>query len=536
MAPSIIHLPDGQHFTVTPVFAGLFFKSHELNTHASAFPIGWTVVLHTEEVEEEHDTEPQPRRGADGDASGDNDVDMEPERPKVPKRTSHIHSYTKPTLQNDSLFISSISNPSSSDFKPATSPTRQIAMMLWVTLYWYFHQPEPSKLLPLTEQSRYTPENGRPRGDWRINIKRDGVLRGRNLIPKLERMGLIMSQDSAVGTAMGDNEGWGRMFVSRKVFWQTPGRLFLFTLQPQIKSHPGSPIGSRPSSPVRSIESNSPHGSLHGAHLSQTQFAAADMPGAPMPTTLTSAPTFPIGPFFSTSHLPTYYPPPPLQYTITNHVRHPIRPKPPRMGEVFYTRFVPSVNQYLAFRVASASNKPVPYLGPVGTKPPEHTHLSTLSDTSLLQMWLGNPRVQKFWGNYQPNFLTNALQSRHSFPVIGLWDGVPFGYFEVYWVKEDLLGRFMGSDAADFDRGFHVLIGEEWARGRVQSWLSSLVHILLCMDNRTMSVCCEPRVDNARFIQHLQFAGFVKEREVAFAHKQSWLGRLRREDWDGPAM
>jgi len=39
-----------------------------------------------------------------------------------------------------------------------------------------------------------------------------------------------------------------------------------------------------------------------------------------------------------------------------------------------------------------------------------------------------------------------------------------------------------------------------------------------------------------RFIQHLEFAGFTKEREIAFPHKQAWFGRLRRENWDGPAL
>jgi hypothetical protein len=113
-------------------------------------------------------------------------------------------------------------------------------------------------------------------------------------------------------------------------------------------------------------------------------------------------------------------------------------------------------------------------------------------------MWLSNPRVSAFWGSYVPDFLTSALQSRHSFPVIGMWDGAPFGYFEIYWVKEDVLGRHIGSDADDFDRGVHVLIGEDWARGRVQTWLTSLVHWEFTADYRTMSVCVEPRVDNAR--------------------------------------
>ena len=473
MAPQIIHLPDGQNFTVKPVFAGLFFKSHELSTHNNAFPIGWSVVLHTED---DVDDDGEDTRGGAGE-----------------KR--HVHSFTRPTLQNDKLFISSISNPSSNDFKPAASPTRQIAMMLWVTLYWYFHQPAPPSVLH-NDTCKATPEAGKPRGEWRINIKRDGVLRGRNLIPKLERMGLISTLDSAVGVAMDDGgDDWAHMFVSQKMFWQIPGRLFLFTLQPKPKqgghSHPDSPDNSRPGSPALADSSGRPQ-------LAPTLSHTADVPGAPPPVTLASAPSFPIGPFYSSSHLPTYYPPAPALYTMTDHIRHPVRPKPPRMGEIFYTRFVPSVGQYLSFRVASLSPKPVPHMGPCGPTPPAASELQTLNDVSLLQRWLANPRVSAFWGNYFPDFLPNALALRHSFPVIGMWDGVPFGYFEIYWVREDALGKYIGGDAADWDRGIHVFIGEDWARGRVQPWLTSLVHWALGSDYRTMSICVEPRVDNKR--------------------------------------
>ncbi|KAF3765352.1 hypothetical protein M406DRAFT_36571 [Cryphonectria parasitica EP155] len=520
MSPSTIYLPDGQTFTVQPVFAGLFFKSHELNKHhQTPFPAGWTIVIHTE------------------DDGSDNNNGLDASAISRP----HIHSFKKPTLQNDTLYISSISNPSSADFKPPASPTRQIAMMLWISLYWYFHQPAPSKILPPTEKSGLTAVEGRPRGEWRIQIKRDGVLRGRNLIPKLERMGLIASLDSAVGSSLDDTgDEWANMFVSQQMFWQIPGRLFLFTLQPTSKgasSHPGSPVSSRPGSPVRDRGSSS---ASQQQPNSPAFHLTADVPGAPPPQTLMASPTFPIGPYFSSSHLPTYYPPAPLQYTFSNNTRHPVRPKPPRMGEVFYTRYIPSAGQYLSFRVASSSPKPVPYLGPVSpsaaekTKSGSHSHLTTLCDIVLVQMWLSNPRVAKFWGGYVPNFLTNALASRHSFPVIGMWDGVPFGYFEVYWVKEDVLGRYISAD--DFDRGIHVFVGEEWARGKVSSWMSALVHWIFCADYRTASVCMEPRVDNARFIQHLQHDGFVGEKQISFPHKQSWFGRLRRETWEGPSL
>lgn len=562
--PQTIHLPDGHNITVTPVFAGLFFKSQDPAGHAHAFPTGWTVVLHTEDPDEEETGE----RTAIDQASEKAEENLDDERDdKLNKLGSRlkgvtpteskqpkIHSFTKPTLHNDKLFISSISSPCS-DCRPAGSPTRQIAMMLWVTLYWYFHQRPPEAVLH-TDRSKHTPDAGKPRGEWSINIMRDGVLRGRNLIPKLERMGLIRTMDSAVGTSVDDpNESWSRMFVTQKMFWQIPGRLFLFTQSHDKKGHhsyPGSPTTSRPTSPAPPSSVVEPP-TARPAVTASGQLAA-DLPGAPHPPTLTTAPAAPTGPFYSSSHLPTYYPPAPTVYTMTDYIRHPVRPKPPRMGEIFYTRFVPSVGQYLSFRVASISPKPVPYLGPAGPHPPEQrSQLSTLSDTSLLKKWLSNPRVSAFWGEYMENFLPAILGSRHSFPVIGMWDGVPFGYFEIYWVKEDVLGKYSGA-ADDYDRGFHVLIGEDWARGRVQPWLSGLVHYCLCADYRTNSVCIEPRVDNersvaptipesssrmltdSRFIQHLQVAGFSKEREVTFPHKQSWFGRLRRENWNGPAL
>lgn len=513
--PSVVHLPNGQSLTVLPVFGGYFFKSNDLNLHSSVFPAGWTVIIQSEDYSDEHQQEPDSKQ-LEG----------------MPKeKRHHIHPFKRPTLHNDNLFISSISNPSSHDFKAPTSPTRQIAMMLWATLYWYFHQPEPSPYLH-TEGSKNTPDSGKPRGDWRINIKREGVLRGRNLIQKLERMGLITSEDSSVGINPEENtaEGWSEMFISRRTFWQLSAKLFLFTLTPTTgSSFPGSPYGSRPNSPVRGEKRNqSPNKRESGEHHPIS-------PGLWSPST--------AGPFSSGSHLPTYFPPPPLQYTITNGTRHPMRPKPPRQGEIFYTRHIPSVGQYLAFRCASLSSKVVAYNGPTSTNglnaPKQHlptaslsslpAHVSSLSvaeptpptpspdtydtcamtDLQLLNKWMNSDRVNKFWGcagpqETQETFLQNALTSKHSFPAIGLWDGKPFGYFEIYWVKEDVLGQQLGSGAGDYDRGFHVLVGEEEFRGshRVKCWTTSLASWAFVQDYRTDSVVLEPRVDNERYVKH----------------------------------
>lgn len=132
-------------------------------------------------------------------------------------------------------------------------------------------------------------------------------------------------------------------------------------------------------------------------------------------------------------------------------------------------------------------------------------------DLELLHNWMNDPRVSAFWGangpiEIQEEFLNKALNSRHSFPVIGSWDGKPFGYFEIYYVKEDQLGRLLtDKDVSDWDRGFHGLVGEQEFRGRhrVKIWTSALVHYLWLADPRTEKVLVEPRVDNEKLVSPL---------------------------------
>ncbi|KAL8734466.1 MAG: hypothetical protein Q9181_003169 [Wetmoreana brouardii] len=490
MAPSQVHLPNGQTITVSPVFAGFAFKSNDLNVHNSAFPPGWTIIIESQEdVDDEVAVDGQ-------------DIHDTPGR-------SHVRRFKNPTLHGDNMFISSISNPSSADFKPATSPTRQLAMMLWTTLWWYFHQPKPDPHLTRGVNPSL-PVEGRPKGDWRIHIKREGIFKGKHVFPKLERMGIITSEDSCVGESLDDRggEGWSRMFVSQRGFWFLDPRIFLFTLSPTTHSpFPGaSPYPSRPSSPNR-----------EGMPLSKHD------PQVDVQSGIWTGQAHSPGPFASGSHLPTYYPPPPTIFTFTNNVRHPLRQKPPAQGETFYTRYIPSVGQYLSFRVASLSHKSPTYRGPVsdstpnflppnsGVTPGSLPSIANMTinpcDTDLLHDWMNDPRVNAAWGEAGPRsshetFLRRALNEKHSFPVIGCWDGKPFGYFEIYWVKEDHLGRYLSShDYGNWDRGFHALVGEQEFRGahRVGVWMSALVHFCWLADPRTERVLVEPRVDNTKY-------------------------------------
>ena len=528
MAPSTVHLPNGQTLTVQPVFGGLMFKSNDLNTNHSVFPPGWTIILNSED----DDTDHIPPSASMAAHTHSNHADHLDPSMQI-KKQHHVHRFRKPSLQNDHIFISSISNPSSSEFKPSSSPSRSIAMMLWASLWWYFHQTEPEPYL-VSAASAATPTHGRPKGGWRININREGVFKGKHLLPKLERMGLIASEDSTVGLDPDDGvanagEGWTNMFVSRKSFWQMDPRIYLFTLSPTAANSPYpslSPASSRPASPNRGGASTPTHMSV----------AAIDPSGAAAPPHPLSRHNTPPGPYTSSSHLPTFYPPPPVQYTFTSGVRHPIRPKPPRQGETFYTRYIPSLQQYLTFRVASLSKNPCIHRGPTSAAPTaidlrfsrpggtgeannaaaianmslndrvQADETITMTDAELLHKWMNDPRVAYSWGEdgpqpQQSQFLASGLSSRHSFPVIGCFDGKPFGYFEIYWVKEDRLSRLVGDrGVGDWDRGLHCLVGEQEYRGehRVKVWLSALVHWCWLADLRTEQVFMEPRVDNAK--------------------------------------
>lgn len=465
MRNTTCHLPNGLAFNVSPVFGGVTFKSADFNVQQnSTLPPGWTIIINTEK-ERSH-------------------VEETSEKDHV--QDEHVSRFTTPTLNRDSLYISYIVNPPSSDFKPVTSPTRQIAMMLWATLLWYFHEPQPE-----------CPHDGRPKGEWRINIKREGIFKGRNLLQKLERMGLIATEDSSVGlqpVETRDSSSWSKMFVSRRCFWQLDPRLFLFTLTP--RGAPSSPsYQSRSASP---IPDGLPNVTTLSLSPTEATFHTANL-----------APFTSVGPFTSGSHLPTYYPPAPTQYTSTNGVRHPVRPKPPHQAEVFYVRYIPSLQQYLSFRVpfvpmVQSGKGPGTPISSAVTGIEQHLTENICSDVDTLHRWMNVPRVEAMWAeggpkSAQEKFLLDNLTSRHKFPVIGCWDGKPFGYFEIYWVKEDPLGRLLGH-VDNYDRGIHLLIGEQEFRGahRVAVWLSALVHHCFLADMRTESVVLEPRVDNIK--------------------------------------
>ena len=555
MPSSSCHLPNGQTFSVTRVFGGVTFKSDDMNFHNSAFPPGWTIVIYTQRRSKNQEGKGEGEEN--NHERNDNEV-YDDEKGEA----TECARFTQPTLRDDFLYLSQIVDPPSSDFKPVISPSRQVAMMLWATLWWYFHEPEPN-LHSYTATSAHTPPAGRPKIDWRVNIQREGILKGRNLMMKLERMGLVASEDSTVGLdPVADMEDWSKMFVSRRSFWQLDPRIFLFTLSPK-------PGGGGAGAAGGSSGGGGGQQHQHPQHQhQQEQLLSSSMSAGEIALYRATG-----GPFTSGSHLPTYFPPPPPQYVHSIHgVRHPVRPKPPRQGQVFYIRYIPSVDEYLSFRV--------PFIPPPPSSPPKKGPQADMivnieqrlfsdepSDAEMLHRWMNDTRVAAAWGlsgprEHQEEYLRQSLSSRHSFPIIGCWNGRPFGYFEIYWVKEDGLGRALGGNGVDdYDRGIHVLVGEQAFRGphRVAIWLSALVHYCWLADIRTKTVYLEPRIDNERYlyaaikpfpclsectnvfitlrmIDYLVKTGFYKEGEVTLPHKQAALMKIKREFWEAPFL
>lgn len=200
-----------------------------------------------------------------------------------------------------------------------------------------------------------------------------------------------------------------------------------------------------------------------------------------------------------------------MQYDETRALWFPRRPPRPA-GEV-YRRFDPRIGHTLSFRLPQPED-----------------------DLSLFTRWMNAPRINAFWEMAGPQeqqaaYLQRLLSAPHCYPLLGCFDDQPFGYFEVYWAAEDRIGQHYRWQP--FDRGLHLLVGEEQWRGAryVRSWLSGLTHYLYLDQPRTTRIVAEPRADNQRLFRHLPAAGYRSVKEFDFPHKRSRLILNQRESF-----
>ncbi len=198
----------------------------------------------------------------------------------------------------------------------------------------------------------------------------------------------------------------------------------------------------------------------------------------------------------------------PTLWTQGPHGRHPIRP--PRSEGVLYRRHIPWLDQWLTLRALD------------------------ISDLETFHRWQNDPRVAEFFEetgtlDEHRDYIARLLADPHMLPLIGALDGRDFGYFELYWCRENRLGAQY--DAAAWDRGWHVLIGEEDIRGAdyVTAWMPSLMHYMFLSEPRTQTVMGEPKASHARQLANLSRGGFAHLRQFDFSHKRASLVALERQ-------
>ncbi|MGI9280417.1 MAG: GNAT family N-acetyltransferase [Endozoicomonas sp.] len=157
-------------------------------------------------------------------------------------------------------------------------------------------------------------------------------------------------------------------------------------------------------------------------------------------------------------------------------------------------------------------------------------------DLDLFHEWMNQPRVAEFWEMAQNReelkaYLQSLLKDRRTWPMVGCFNGEPFGYFEAYWALEDRIAPYY--DCQPWDRGFHLLVGNLEFLGKrfSSSWTKSISHFLFLDDPRTTRLVGEPRADNKRLMKLITPAGWSFVKEFDFPHKRAALLNCYRENF-----
>lgn len=191
------------------------------------------------------------------------------------------------------------------------------------------------------------------------------------------------------------------------------------------------------------------------------------------------------------------------------HGRFPLRPAKPTGA--LYHRYIPWLKQVFSLRA-----------------------LDLETDLNLFHTWMNDTRVAAFFdeaGTVEKHsaYLDKMAADPHMMPVIGALDGRPFCYFELYWAKENRIGAHYS--AGDWDRGWHVLVGDETARGAdyITTWLPSLMHYMFLVEPRTQTLVGEPATSHTQQLRNLTRSGFARIKDFDFPHKRATLVSLERD-------
>ncbi|WEV24987.1 GNAT family N-acetyltransferase [Streptomyces sp. 71268] len=155
--------------------------------------------------------------------------------------------------------------------------------------------------------------------------------------------------------------------------------------------------------------------------------------------------------------------------------------------------------------------------------------VSIQRDLPLLTRWMNDPSVAAFWELAGPEHVTeHHLRAQldgdgRSLPCLGVLDGVPIGYWEVYRADLDPLARHY--PARPHDTGLHLLIGGVADRGRGigTALLRAVADLVLDHRPDCGRVIAEPDLRNTPSIAAFLGAGFRFGAEVALPGKRAAL-------------
>ncbi|MFJ8334280.1 GNAT family N-acetyltransferase [Streptomyces sp. NPDC094437] len=169
--------------------------------------------------------------------------------------------------------------------------------------------------------------------------------------------------------------------------------------------------------------------------------------------------------------------------------------------------------------------------GPVAT-PVGAFHLVPVSverDLSLISCWMNDPAVAEYWELAGAEHVTGdhvraqLAGDGRSVPCIGVLDGAPMSYWEIYRADLDPLARHY--PARPHDTGIHLLIGGAADRGRGLGGTLLRAVADLVLDNRPACarVVAEPDLRNTPSVSAFLSAGFRFSAEVDLPAKRAAL-------------
>ncbi|MGV9878141.1 GNAT family N-acetyltransferase [Streptomyces sp. NPDC003006] len=150
-------------------------------------------------------------------------------------------------------------------------------------------------------------------------------------------------------------------------------------------------------------------------------------------------------------------------------------------------------------------------------------------DLPLISRWMNDPAVAAFWELAGPEAVTEAhLRPQldgdgRSVPCLGVLEGRPMSYWEIYRADLDPLARHYPS--RPHDTGIHLLIGGVVNRGRGlgTSLLRAVADLVLDHRPACARVIAEPDLRNTPSVSAFLSAGFRFSAEVDLPDKRAAL-------------